>query len=232
DEAGWATYFIEKPKDPPPGTGNMGVYVFNYEALDRVLLEDRSMPESAHDFGKDILPRMISRGEKVFTWPYRGYWRDVGTLESYWDAHMDLLSDPPAYDLNDLGWLIRTRSEMRAPARLGKANIVDSLVTNGCVIDGDAWVERSVLSPGVRIGRGAIVRESIILNDCVIGKGAVIERAIIDKEAVIGAGARVGAMEPTLPPRLAVVGKGSILPDGLVVHPTGEVAHDVVPDDL
>lgn len=232
NEGGWATLFVEKPKEPMPGTGNMGVYVFNYEALDRVLLEDRSMPESAHDFGKDILPRMISRGEKVFTWPYRGYWRDVGTLESYWDAHMDLLSDPPAYDLNDLGWLIRTRSEMRAPARIGKATIVDSLVTNGCVIDGDAIVERSVLSPGVRVGRGAVVRESIVLNDCVIGKGAVVERAIIDKGAVIGAGARVGSMEAVLPPQLAVVGKGSTLPEGFVVRPAGEVAHDVVPADL
>src|SRR5690606_33669188 len=118
------------------------------------------------------------------------------------------------------------------PARIGKATIVDSLVTNGCVIDGDAIVERSVLSPGVRVGRGAVVRESIVLNDCVIGKGAVVERAIIDKGAVIGAGARVGAMEAVLPPQLSVVGKGSTLPEGFVVRPAGEVAHDVVPADL
>lgn len=229
DEAGWATFFVEKPKDPPPGAGNMGVYVFNYDVLDRVLLEDRALEESHHDFGKDILPRMIARGEKVLTWPYRGYWRDVGTLESYWDAHMDLLSDPPAYDLNDLGWLIHTRSEMRAPSRIGKATVLDSLVTNGCVIDGDAHVERSVLSPGVRIGRGAIVRESIILNDSVIGKGAVVERAIIDKGAQIGPGAQIGSM---LTRQLAVVGKGATLPEGFIVHPAGEVAHDVVPADL
>lgn len=233
NDDGWATSFIEKPKEPPPGsTGNMGVYVFDYEVLDRVLLEDHLIEESSHDFGKDILPRMIARGEKVFTWPYRGYWRDVGTLESYWDAHMDLLSEPPAYDLNDLGWLIHTRSEMRAPARIGKSTIIDSLVTHGCVIDGEALVERSVLGPGVRIGRGAVVRESVILNDTVVGKGAVIERAIVDKGAHIGAGARVGAMGDSLPPKLAVVGKGSTLPDGFVVHPGGEVAHYVIPADL
>ncbi len=227
DEAGWATSFVEKPKDPPPGVGNMGVYVFNYEALDRVLLEDHLLDDSSHDFGKDILPRMIARGEKVFTWPYRGYWRDVGTLESYWEAHMDLLSNPPAYDLNDLGWLIHTRSENRAPARLGVATVVDSLITHGCVIDGGARVERSVLGPGVRVSAGAVVEGSVVLNDTVIGKGAQVRHAIIDKRARIGANAVVGGGD-----RLAVVGKASEVPAGFVVHPGGEIAHDVVVADL
>lgn len=232
DEDGWATSFVEKPKDPPPGMGNMGVYVFDYDVLDRVLLEDHQKAESNHDFGKDILPTMIARGEKVLTWPYRGYWRDVGTLESYWEAHLDLLGHPPAYDLNDLGWLIHTRSENRAPARIGKATVTDSLVTHGCVIDSEAVVERSVLSPGVRVGKGAVVRESVILNDCVIGKGARVEHAIIDKRVKIGPGARIGAFQTELPPRMAVVGKGSTVPPEFVVHPGGEIAHDVTPEDL
>ncbi len=231
DRAGWATFFVEKPQNPPPGVGNMGVYVFDYDVLDRVLLEDRALEGSSHDFGKDILPRMIARGERIMTWLYRGYWRDVGTLESYWDAHMDLLSEPPAYDLNDLGWLIHTRSENRSPARIGKASVVDSLVTHGCVIDRDAVVERCVLGPGVRVERGAQVRDSVILNDTVIAKGAVVERAIVDKRAYIGQRARVGALEDP-ERRLAVVGKGSMLAEGFVVHPGGEVAHDVVPADL
>lgn len=230
NDGGWATYFVEKPKDPPPGVGNMGVYVFNYDVLDRVLLEDRLMPESSHDFGKDIIPRMIERGERVFTWPYRGYWRDVGTLESYWDAHMDLLSEPPAYDLNDLGWLIHTRSENRSPARVGKATIIDSLVTHGCVIDRDAVVERSVLGPGVRVEKGAVVRESVVLNDTVVGRGAVVERAIIDKHAHVGPGCRIGSMGEKR--ELAVIGKGSTLPDGFVVQAGGEIGPDVVPADL
>lgn len=228
DDRGWATSFVEKPQDPTPGAGNMGVYVFEYDVLDRVLLEDRDLEDSAHDFGKNILPRMIERGEKVYTWPYRGYWRDVGTLESYWEAHMDLLSHPPAYDLNDLGWLIHTRSENRAPARLGEASITNSLLTHGCVVDAQAVVERSVLGPGVRVEQGAVVRDSVVLNDTVIGRGAVVERAIVDKRATIGDGARVGAMAEAL----AVVGKGSELPDGFVVKPGGEVGHDVVPSDL
>ncbi|MEC7525508.1 MAG: sugar phosphate nucleotidyltransferase [Myxococcota bacterium] len=229
DDGGWATSFVEKPKEPPPGMGSMGVYVFDYDVLDRVLIEDHHREDSDHDFGKNILPKMIADGEKVFTWPYHGYWRDVGTLESYWDAHMDLLAQPPAYDLNDVGWLIHTRSENRAPARLGKANIVDSLVCDGCVIDEDATVERSVLGPGVRIRKGATVRDSIVLNDTWIGDGALVERAIVDKRAKLGHGARVGRGGDAA---LSVIGKGAQLPDGFVVHPGGEVAHDVVPEDL
>ncbi|GAB5543321.1 MAG: sugar phosphate nucleotidyltransferase [Sandaracinaceae bacterium] len=229
NDGGWATSFVEKPKEPPPGMGSMGVYVFNYDVLDRVLIEDHHREGSAHDFGKDILPKMIGDGEKVFTWPYHGYWRDVGTLDSYWDAHMDLLAQPPAYDLNDVGWLIHTRSENRAPARLGKATIVDSLVCDGCVIDVDAVVERSVLGPGVRVRKGAVIRDSIVQNDSWIGDGAVVERAIIDKGVHLGHGVRVGQGGDS---PLAVVGKGATLPDGFVVHPGGEVAHDVVPEDL
>lgn len=230
NEQGFATAFFEKPKDPPPGVANMGVYMFNYDVLDRVLREDH-MSDSSHDFGKDILPGMVARGERVYTWPYKGYWRDVGTLESYWEAHMDLLSDPPGYDLNDLGWLIHTRSENRAPARMGKATLAESLVSHGCVVEAGATVERSVLSPGVHIERGAIVRDSVILNDARIAQGAVLERAIIDKGAYVGNGARVGALGPGAV-KLAVVGKGARVPSNFNVHPGGEIAHDVIESDL
>ncbi|MCB9597919.1 MAG: glucose-1-phosphate adenylyltransferase [Sandaracinaceae bacterium] len=228
DGEGRVTSFVEKPKDPPPGDANMGVYCFDYEVLDRVLLEDHLDPESSKDFGKDILPKMVARGERVFTWPYHGYWRDVGTLESYWEAHMDLLSDPPAYDLNDLGWLIHTRSERRAPARVGAAHIEHSLLTHGCVVESGGSVIRSVLGPGVRVAPGAVVKESVVLNDTVVESGAVVERALVDKRVHIGANARVGGPGN----KLAAVGKGSELPPGFVVHPGGEVAHDVVGSDL
>ncbi len=228
DHDGWATSFVEKPADPPPGAGNMGVYCFDYEALDRLLLEDHLRDESSKDFGKDILPRMIARGEKVFTWHYGGYWRDVGTLESYWEAHMDLLSDPPAYDLNDLGWLIHTRSENRAPARIGVAKVENSLITHGCTVESGAVVERSVLGPGVRVASGAVVRDSVVMNDTVVARDAVVERALVDKRVRLGAGVRIGGVGS----KLTVVGKGSELPEGFIVHPGGEVAHDVAPSDL
>ncbi|UJR86102.1 glucose-1-phosphate adenylyltransferase family protein [Sandaracinus amylolyticus] len=231
------TSFVEKPKDPIPGLGSMGIYVFNYGVLDRVLLEDSRMPESNHDFGKDILPRMIARGERVFSWKYAGYWRDVGTIESYWEAHMDLIGEPPLYDLNDLGWLIHTRSENRPPARLSKgAQVSDSLITHGCTIAQDALIERSILSAGVRVEPGAVVRESVLLTDCVIERGAVVERAILDKRARVGQGARVGAMpqgddEPGSR-RFTVLGKNAVIPAGFVVGAGAEVGPDVIPSDL
>lgn len=230
NDGGWATSFVEKPKDPPPGVGNMGVYVFDYDVLDRVLLEDHLDQTSSKDFGKDILPRMIGRGERVFTWPYAGYWRDVGTLDSYWEAHMDLLSDPPAYDLNDLGWLIHTRSENLAPARFGAATVSESLINNGCTIEKGATIERSVLGPGVHVSPGAVIRDSIVLSGTVLHPGVQVERAIIDKHVRLGPDVRVGGV--TDDGKLAVVGKGSSLPRDFVVEPGGEIAHDVVPDDL
>ena len=231
------TSFVEKPKDPIPGLGSMGIYVFNYGVLDRVLLEDSRMSDSNHDFGKDILPRMIARGERVYSWVYAGYWRDVGTIESYWEAHMDLIGEPPLYDLNDLGWLIHTRSENRPPARLASGAIVsDSLITHGCTIAKDARIERSVLSSGVRVEPGAVVRDSVLLTDCVVESGAVVERAILDKRARVGRGARVGAMpvdrDEAGSRRFAVLGKNAVIPAEFVIGAGAEVGPDVIPSDL
>lgn len=232
------TKFTEKPKEPIPGLGSMGIYVFDYRVLDRVLLEDHAMPDSSHDFGKDILPRMIARGARVYSWVYKGYWRDVGTVESYWEAHMDLVANPPRYDLNDLGWLIHTRSENRPPARIERgATVADALITHGCTLCEGATVERSVLSPGVRVEPGAVVRESVVLTDAVIERGAIVERAILDKRVRIGQEARIGAMpgpgqDVEGRRRLAVVGKGAILPPRFRVGAGAEVGPDVIPSDL
>lgn len=228
DEGGRVTQFVEKPKEPVPGLGSMGIYVFNYDVLDRVLLEDHDRPDSHHDFGKDILPRMISKGERVFSWLYKGYWRDVGTLDSYWDAHMDLVSDPPAYDLNDLGWLIHTRSENRSPARFAKgATVNDALITHGCTLLAGATVERSILSPGVRVMPGAVVRDSVVLNDAIIGPGAVLERSILDARVHVGANAKIGQIGGAL----TVLGKSAIVPPDQVIGPGCVIGADVVAED-
>ncbi len=130
----------------------MGVYLFDITVLDRALWEDHNRPDSSHDFGKDILPRLVNKNERVFAYPYSGYWVDVGTVNSYWQAHMDLLSEQPPIDLNDRSWVIHTRTEERPPVRIARgAEIWDSLITDGCVITSGAQVERSVLSPGVRV---------------------------------------------------------------------------------
>jgi glucose-1-phosphate adenylyltransferase len=211
----------------------MGVYLFSANILDRVLWDDHNRSESSHDFGKDILPRMLAQDYRVFAFPYSGYWVDVGTVDSYWRAHMDLLADPPPIDLNDRSWIVHTRTEERPPVRVARgAQVSDSMVTDGCVIYRDARVERCVLSPGVRIMPGATVRESVILTDAIIESGAVVERAIIDKQVRIGENARVGGIDPAEGLRITMIGKNSHCVAGLRVEPGAVVATDVIPSDF
>ena len=219
--------FVEKPENPPSNFANMGVYVFNTEVLDRALWEDHTLAGSSHDFGKDIIPAMIARGEKVFAYPYSGYWVDVGTIQTYWQAHMDLLSAPPSLDLTDREWVIHTRTEERPPMRIAAgARVEDSMVCDGVVIESGAIVQRSVLSPGVIVRSGATVRQSVILTDAVIGSGAHLARAIIDKVVMIKDKVSIG--NPDDGAELAVVGKNSEVPTGTIIEPGGTVGTDVV----
>lgn len=227
------TNFEEKPAEPESDLVNMGVYLFNIDLLDKVLWEDRGKTESSHDFGKDILPRLVAEGARVFAFPYTGYWVDVGTVDSYWKAHMDLLAEIPPIDLNDRSWVIHTRTEERPPVRISAgAEVRDSMITDGCVISPGAIVERSVLSPGVRVLPGTVIRESVVLTDAVIQSGARVERAIIDKRVMIGENAVVGGIELDREPRITMVGKKSVLPEKLIVEPGAVIATDVIPSDL
>ena len=226
------TAFVEKPAKPPSNLANMGVYLFNRDLLDRVLWEDHTHKKSSHDFGKDIIPLLVKSKARVFAFPYTGYWMDVGTVQSYWQAHMDLLSPSPPLKLYDRSWVMHTRTEEQPPARIpANAHIYASMISGGCFIESGARVESCVLSPGVIIKPGAIVRESIILTDTVIESGAVVERAILDKQVHIGQNARVGGGISALEIKLALVGKKSILPAGYIVEPNGEVGTDVIPSD-
>jgi glucose-1-phosphate adenylyltransferase len=226
------TSFVEKPEHPPSTLANMGVYLFNLNTLDAALWEDHQDPTSDHDFGKNILPRLIAQGERVYAFPYTGYWVDVGTVSSYWQAHMDLLNTPPSIDLNDRTWIIHTRTEERPPVRIASGTLIkDSMITDGCVISPGAEIERSILAPGVVVKNGVVIRESIILTECVIDSGAIIERAVIDKRARIGANARIGGILPD-ELQISMVGKHSVLPNGVIVEPGGMIATDVIPEDL
>jgi glucose-1-phosphate adenylyltransferase len=226
------TSFLEKPDKPPSTLANMGVYLFNRELLDRILWEDRLNPESSHDFGKNIIPNLIKSEARVFAFPYTGYWMDVGTFQSYWQAHMDMLSPSPKLKLYNRDWIIHTRTEERPPARLpASAHVYASMICDGCYIGADARVESSVLSPGVVIRPGAVVRESIILTDSVIESGAVIERAIIDKRSHIGENARIGGGIADANIRVALVGKNCSVPAGYVVEPEAQVGTDVIDSD-
>lgn len=227
------TSFIEKPSNPPSNLVNMGVYLFNTDLLDRVLWEDHQVSDSSHDFGRDILPRLIARGERVFAYPYTGYWVDVGTIQSYWQAHMDLLEEKPQIDLSDRSWIIHTRTEEQPPVRIAKgASIADSMITDGCVIHPDVTIERSVLSPGVRVETGAVIRHSIVLTNAHIGAGSVVENTIVDKRVYIGETSRVGAARTGPESPITMIGKNSRIPAGATIEPGAIVGTDVVPADF
>ena len=217
------TEFHEKPKDRDKGTlASMGIYIFDTDVLVQRLLD--GTPESPRiDFGKDVIPSMISQ-DKVYAYAFEGYWVDVGTIQSFWETNL-ALTDPTngTFNLHDPEWIIHTRSEERPPVKLGpQAQVVNSLVSNGCVIRGR--VERSVLSPGVYVSPGAVVRESVIINDTWIGPGAVIDRAIIDENVVIGSGTYLGfgddmtvnrEMPDKINTGINVIGAGAQVPGGL-----------------
>jgi glucose-1-phosphate adenylyltransferase len=220
----------EKPKQPKSDLASMGVYVFSKRALRRWVSDDLA------DFGRHVIPAMLDGDARVFGYRFDGYWQDVGTIQSYWEANMQLLADEPEFDLYDKEWVIHTRSEERAPAKVGPtAQVHRSLISHGCQIHG--MVVNSVLSPGVRVDMGAVVRDSIIMFDCVIRSGAVIDRAILDKEVVVGQGAIVGEgpdfdrpnkKEPNrLNTGITVVGKRAVITRGARLGRNVKIAADV-----
>lgn len=226
-------HFLEKPKNPPGNLASMGVYVFNYQALEEAVLADQKNKKSSRDFGKDVIPRMMEEKKRVFAYPYGGYWVDVGTIEAYWEAHMDLLDSPPALNLNDRTWVIHTRSEERPPVRVDKsAHIINSLITDGAIISEGAIVENSVLSPGVYVGPNAVVRNSVVLTDAYIERDAHIERSIIDKIVVVGKGATVGSTAFSGSEGITCVGKNTIVPANFTIGGGCILGTDVHPEDF
>jgi glucose-1-phosphate adenylyltransferase len=234
DADGRITDFVEKPPMPTTNLVSMGVYVFAWPYLRSVLSGDRV------DFGRDVLPAEVEAGRRVISYHYGGYWRDVGTVESYWRTSLDLLSDTPGIDLYDRGWLIYTKSEERAPAMIGpEAMVSRSMISHGCVIDGT--VEHSILSPGVRVARGAVVRDSIVMFDSIVGAGASVDRAILDKDCVVGEGSRIGDGDDLRPNRgeperlfagITLVGKRAHIPAGVVIGRNCRIDPGVVEDDF
>jgi glucose-1-phosphate adenylyltransferase len=214
--------FEEKPSQPKSNLASMGIYVFNKDILSKVL-------EDAHrhglqDFGSQIIPDAIAKYQ-IYGYKYQGYWRDVGTIEAYWQANMDLVVDLPSFNLYDPETKIRTLSVDMPPVKLGpRAQISRSLISNGCIINGNVF--NSVLSPHVYVEEGAHVMDSIIFDDTTIAQGAVVQRSIIDKECHIGSGCWVGCGDDYTPNKdepnylnsgITVIGKGARLPPGLRV---------------
>ncbi len=191
NENGEIYEFEEKPKKPKSNLASMGIYIFKAEKLYKYLEEDEKLENTKNDFGGDVLPRMLSLGEKMMAYEFSGYWKDVGTISSLYEANMDLLGDAPTFDIDDRNWKIRSRNAIAPPQYIGKnARVVNSGIIAGCEIEGD--VENSVFSHNVVVEEGAIVKNSVIFSGSIIKKGAVIENSIIDENVIIGADAKIG----------------------------------------
>ncbi len=221
DADGRVTRFLEKPKEAPSTLANMGVYVFNVAALTE-RMQALAADHADLDFGKHVIPSMVE-SHRIFTYPFEGYWVDVGTVDAYWNTSMELVSGRSKLNLYDPGWVIHTKSVGRPPAKLGpQASGHLSMICNGCIVRGQ--VVRSVLSPGVYVSPGAVVRESVIMNETWIGPGAVVDRCIVDKNAVVGPGTQLGWGDDYDTPNAehpdrfftgpTIVGKGARIPGG------------------
>ena len=191
DDDGSITAFEEKPKNPKSNKASMGVYIFTWSKLRQYLIDDEANPDSGNDFGHDVIPAMHENGEKMFAYKFDGYWKDVGTIDSLWEANLDLLNPKVDLDLSDDSWKIYSRNPVAPPHFISKkATVENSMIGEGCVIDGE--VDYSILFSNVTVEEGAKVRYSIIMPGTTIKSGATVEYAIVAENAVIDEGAHVG----------------------------------------
>ena len=176
--------FEEKPANPKSTLASMGIYIFNWKTLKKALIEDEANSESSNDFGKDIIPKLLGENKKLMAYPFKGYWKDVGTVESLWEANMDLLNKDVDFDIYDKNWKIYSQAHNKPGQVIGEtAKIKNSLITEGCVIEGE--VENSVLFSGVHIEKGGKVTNSVIMCDTVIGKNSTVDKAIFGRKVVV-----------------------------------------------
>ncbi|MDD7729026.1 MAG: glucose-1-phosphate adenylyltransferase [Clostridia bacterium] len=186
--------FEEKPAQPKSNLASMGIYIFNWKLLRKLLLADMKDPNSNHDFGKDIIPTLLNDGKRLFAYRFKGYWKDVGTIDSLWEANMDLLSPDNELDLSDPTWKIYTEDVSALPHYIGaEAGIKNAYITQGCVIEGE--VKNSVLFTGAKVGAGAKIIDSVLMPGVVVEEGAVVNRALVANDIHIGKNAVVGSAD-------------------------------------
>lgn len=183
--------FEEKPKNPKSTNASMGVYIFKWSVLKGYLIQDEMDKDSSNDFGKNIIPKMLNSGRKLVAYPFKGYWKDVGTIESLWEANMDLLKIDNELNLYDSEWKIYSDNQIRPAQHIGeKAKIANSLIVEGCIVNGE--VEDSILSQGVTVGKNTIIRDSVIMPNVKIGDNVTIERAIVGNDSIINNDCHIG----------------------------------------
>ncbi|MCI8501113.1 MAG: glucose-1-phosphate adenylyltransferase [Oscillospiraceae bacterium] len=227
DEEGTIVDFEEKPKEPKSDLASMGVYIFSWKKLKQYLTNDENDADSSKDFGKNIIPAMLGAHEKMVAYPFEGYWKDVGTLDSLWEANMDLLNPNVPLELYDPDWKIYSRNPVMPPHYISAmANVQNSMVTEGCSVYGT--VDFSVLFAGVTIEEGAVVRDSIVMPGAVIKKNSIVEYAIIGEDVVVEENAVIGARPEMIDDKsqwgIAVIGPDATIPAGTVVKPQQMVA--------
>lgn len=233
DEHDRIVSFEEKPKNPKSSNASMGIYIFNWKKLKEYMSRDDANPDSENDFGKNIIPAMLNAGETMVAFPFEGYWKDVGTLSSLWEANMDLLGYPPVLDLNDPEWRIYTKNPIMPPHYVGpEAVIKNSIVTEGCVVKGT--VIHSVLFAGATVEQGAVVEDSIVFPRSVIGKGCVLKKAIIGENTHIADGCQLGgplregeSVDNKLTGDITLIGNDIHLPENTYV-PKGAVVNQEI----
>ncbi|HIZ56378.1 MAG TPA: glucose-1-phosphate adenylyltransferase [Firmicutes bacterium] len=222
--------FEEKPKNPKSNLASMGIYIFNWNKLKQYLVDDENDPHSSNDFGKNIIPAMLNANERMFAYHFNGYWKDVGTIDSLWEANMDLLNPNIPLDLYDKSWRIYSRNPVAPPHYMSPmARVESSMVTEGCNVYGN--VDFSILFPGVTIEEEAVITDSIIMPGAVIKKGAVVEYSIVGEHAVIGENVHIGARPEAVENKenwgVAVIGPQVHVSDGKVVAPKQMVADNI-----
>ncbi len=214
--------FAEKPAEPKSNKASMGVYVFSWDKLKKYLIQDENTPGSANDFGKNIIPTMLDAGERMFAFPFEGYWKDVGTIDSLWEANLDIINPNVELDLSDTSWRIYSRNPVSPPHYIGKrAKVELSSVSEGCEIEGN--VDYSVISSNVKIEEDADIRYSVIMPGAIIKKGAKVYYSIVAEDAVVEEGAQVGEIPELLDnPEdwgVAVIGAGAAVKGGTKIEP-------------
>ena len=234
DEEGTITRFQEKPKNPESNLASMGIYIFTWTKLRKYLAEDEADPASDNDFGKNIIPNMLAANEHMVAYPFEGYWKDVGTIDSLWEANMDLLDPNVALNVGDDDWRIYSRNSGMPGHYIGTdADVQNSMITEGCQVHGK--VEKSVLFAGVKVGAGAVVEESIVMPGAVIEEGAHVSYAIVAENVVVKKDAVVGCTKEQAeePDKwgIAVIGEGVTIGVGAKVGPKAMVVKNVEDGD-
>lgn len=214
--------FEEKPKNPKSNKASMGIYIFKTDVLRKYLIEDEADPESSKDFGKNIIPKMLADGKSMYAYPFSGYWKDVGTIQSLWEANMDLLGEAPEFNLRDRSWRIYSRNYSDPPHMIGEyAKVSNSFIGEGCEIEG--VIENSVLASGVTVARGAYIKDSVIMRAVEIGEGTMINYSIIDGNTTIGENAVIGRTKNSCE-AITVVGSYLKIESGIDI-PGGEMVN-------